>query len=400
MSSPDPLETVTVRGNWVSPLGGEALSGWAQLAAVATVRAPDADVVLTTLPDRQDLVAGAAQWADVVLSDATELAEPLTYRLRVRSTDGGYREDRLVQFFASAVVDGVIRLEDVADATPAPSIVTYLLASELGQPGGPAGPLDGDGLVPTAQLPIAGGSQPADADLTAIAGLSPANDDVIQRIAGAWTNRTPSQLKTSLVLTKGDVGLGNVDNTTDAGKPVSAATQAALDLKAPLASPTFTGTVAGISKTMVGLGSVDNTADTAKPVSTAQQAALDLKAPLASPTFTGTLTTPRLITPPQVLVDAATIATDASLANHFRVTLGGNRTLGNPTNPTDGQKVIWELVQDGAGNRTITLDAAFALGTDLSAVTLSSAAGKRDLLGALYHAGLAKWLVIALVRGY
>jgi hypothetical protein len=39
------------------------------------------------------------------------------------------------------------------------------------------------------------------------------------------------------------VGLGNVDNTTDAGKPVSTATQTALDLKAPIANPTFTGTV-------------------------------------------------------------------------------------------------------------------------------------------------------------
>ena len=50
-------------------------------------------------------------------------------------------------------------------------------------------------------------------------------------------------LKTDLVLVKGDVGLGNVDNTTDAGKPVSTAQQTALDLKANLASPTFTGTV-------------------------------------------------------------------------------------------------------------------------------------------------------------
>jgi hypothetical protein len=91
-------------------------------------------------------------------------------------------------------------------------------------------------------------------------------------------------------ITKSMVGLANVDNTADASKPVSTAQQTALDLKANLASPTFTGTVAGITKTMVGLGSVDNTADTAKPVSTAQQTALDLKAPLASPTFTGTVT--------------------------------------------------------------------------------------------------------------
>lgn len=124
--------------------------------------------------------------------------------------------------------------------------------------------------------------------------------------------------------------------------------QTALDAKAPLASPTFTGTVGGITAAMVGLGSaenkssatirgeitsdnvttalgytptsvtgltgtqsvaafktgltlvkgdvglgsVDNTADTAKPVSTAQQTALNLKADLASPVFTGNPTAP------------------------------------------------------------------------------------------------------------
>jgi hypothetical protein len=130
--------------------------------------------------------------------------------------------------------------------------------------------------------------------------------------------------------TKSQVGLGNCDNTSDANKPVSTAQQTALDLKedllpsqtgnagkflttdgsvkswatvsasaawggitgtlasqtdlqsaldakAPLASPTFTGTVSGITKAMVGLGSVDNTSDASKPVSTAQQTALDLK---------------------------------------------------------------------------------------------------------------------------
>jgi len=46
---------------------------------------------------------------------------------------------------------------------------------------------------------------------------------------------------------------------------------------APLASPTFTGTVSGITKSMVGLGNVDNTSDANKPVSTATQTALNLK---------------------------------------------------------------------------------------------------------------------------
>ena len=45
------------------------------------------------------------------------------------------------------------------------------------------------------------------------------------------------------VLSASSVGLGNVDNTSDTNKPVSTAQQTALDLKANLASPTFTGTV-------------------------------------------------------------------------------------------------------------------------------------------------------------
>jgi hypothetical protein len=44
-----------------------------------------------------------------------------------------------------------------------------------------------------------------------------------------------------------------------------------------LAGPTFTGTVGGITKSMVGLGNVDDTTDANKPVSTATQTALDLK---------------------------------------------------------------------------------------------------------------------------
>jgi DNA-binding protein YbaB len=90
-------------------------------------------------------------------------------------------------------------------------------------------------------------------------------------------------------VTATQVGLSNVDNTSDANKPVSTAQQTALNLKANLASPTFTGTVGGITSAMVGLGSVDNTSDANKPVSTAQQTALNLKANLASPTFTGTV---------------------------------------------------------------------------------------------------------------
>ena len=44
------------------------------------------------------------------------------------------------------------------------------------------------------------GKQPLDADLTAIAALAPADDSIIQRKSGAWTNRTMAQLATDLIV--------------------------------------------------------------------------------------------------------------------------------------------------------------------------------------------------------
>lgn len=99
----------------------------------------------------------------------------------------------------------------------------------------------------------------------------------------------------AVTLAKGDVGLGNVDNTSDANKPISNATQAALNDKQSkitangILKGDGTGTITAaeetevslveITKNTVGLGNVDNTTDAEKPVSTAQQAALDTKAP-------------------------------------------------------------------------------------------------------------------------
>jgi len=61
---------------------------------------------------------------------------------------------------------------------------------------------------------------------------------------------------------------------------------------ATIASPTFTGTVSGITQSMVGLSNVNNTADLDKPISTATQNALNVKANIASPAFTGIPTVP------------------------------------------------------------------------------------------------------------
>lgn len=103
---------------------------------------------------------------------------------------------------------------------------------------------------------------------------------------------------------------------------------------------------------------------------------------------------------PDDLIDAAQIVTDANMGNHFRVTLGGNRTLANPTNPADGQKIVWEFLQDGAGSRTISLGSKFRLGTDVATVVLSLGAGKRDFMGCIYNATVDLWHVVTFVRGY
>lgn len=121
----------------------------------------------------------------------------------------------------------------------------------------------------------------------------------------ALSNKTlasPVITGTPTGLTKAHVGLDNVDNTADASKPVSTATQTALNLKAPIASPTFTGTVSGVTKAHVGLSNVDNTSDVNKAVSTATTTQLNLKAPITTTvTLTGTQTlTNKTLTAPVI----------------------------------------------------------------------------------------------------
>lgn len=75
---------------------------------------------------------------------------------------------------------------------------------------------------------------------------------------------------------------------------VTSSIQDQLDDKAPsnaptLNSPTFTGTPTGLTAGMVGLGNVDNTSDLDKPISNATQTALDAKLDLAGGTLTGDL---------------------------------------------------------------------------------------------------------------
>ena len=82
------------------------------------------------------------------------------------------------------------------------------------------------------------------------------------------------------------------------------------------------------ARTTLGLGSVDNTADSAKPISTATQSALDLKAPLASPALTGTPTAPTAAANTNTTQVATTAYVQTELTDLINGAPSGLDTLG------------------------------------------------------------------------
>lgn len=79
------------------------------------------------------------------------------------------------------------------------------------------------------------------------------------------------------------------------------------------------------------------------------------------------------------LTDGATITPDFSLANNFSVTLGGNRTLANPTNLTAGASGAIFISQDGTGSRTLAFGSAWSFSGG-TAPTLTTTASAIDVL--------------------
>ena len=80
------------------------------------------------------------------------------------------------------------------------------------------------------------------------------------------------------------------------------------------------------------------------------------------------------------LTDASTVAWDCSANQVCKVTLGGNRTLGNPTNVVDGATYILIVKQPGSGGpRTLSYASQYKWPAD-AAPTLSTTANYVDLL--------------------
>ena len=149
------------------------------------------------------------------------------------------------------------------------------------------------------------------------------------------------------------------------------AQNSAIDLKANIASPTFTGIVSGITKSMVGLANVDNTTDANKPVSTAMQTALDLKAPLASPTFTGTITVGAITIPNTDGTSGQVLSTDGSGTLSWSTPSSGATTY-SVGDIAQGGKVFWVDATGQHGLVVALEDAGGSSAMDWNAGTASN----------------------------
>ena len=200
--------------------------------------------------------------------------------------------------------------------------------TEMGVAGGVA-TLDESGLVPSSQLPSFVDDVLEFDNLTSFPGKGESGKiyvDTTTNLTYRWAGSTYIEISKSLALgetsstaypgdkgvetanklkehtasnenphnvTKVQIGLGSVDNTSDINKPISKATQTALDGKVDkvpgsgLILDTLKTEISehlkskanphNVTKEQVGLGSVDNTADVDKPVSKATQTALEGK---------------------------------------------------------------------------------------------------------------------------
>lgn len=128
----------------------------------------------------------------------------------------------------------------------------------------------------------------------------------------------------------------------------------------------------GITKTQVGLGNVDNTSDANKPVSTAQQTALDAKSNLKPTAATYAPAT-----------GSQTVALDVTSGNMHFVTghADGTAITFTITGATNNQPFIVSVTQGSGTVSTIAGWFATVRWTGGSTPTLTATLNKRDVFG-------------------
>jgi hypothetical protein len=168
-------------------------------------------------------------------------------------------------------------------------------------------------------------------------------------VTGGTTSQYYRGDKSFQTLDKTAVGLANVDNTSDTNKPVSTATQTALNAKentitAGTTSQYYRGdkSFQTLDKTAVGLGNVDNTSDANKPVSTATTTALG-----------GKVDTSRQIIAGTGLTGGGTLAADRTLTVSYGAS-AGTAAQGNDSRITGAE----QTTNKGAANGYASLSAS------------------------------------------
>lgn len=298
---------------------------------------------------------------------------------------------------------------------------TAIQSTEKGAANGVAS-LGADSKIPSSQLPSIAitdvfvvGSEIAMLGLTAQKGDIAVRSDLEKTYAlsaepastlANWVLlRTPTDSvlsvagKTGVVsIVKGDVGLGNVDNTSDVDKPVSTVQQTALNAKQDtLVSGTTVKTVGGSS--LLGSGDIpvlpeapsDGKTYGRKDVGWAEAVTL-----AGTQTLTNkTLTTPRITGTREVRVAMPANAIDLATGNLFTKTISGATTLTVSNVPTTGTVASFILELTNAGSAAITWFSGvkWAGGT---APTLT--ASGVDVLGFYSHDGGTTWRGMLLAK--
>lgn len=107
--------------------------------------------------------------------------------------------------------------------------------------------------------------------------------------------------------------------------------------------------------------------------------------------------------PPVALADTATIATDASAGVHFILaSMAGDRALGQPTNPTPGERVLWEITATGAPRSLMLATSgsrSFVPTTTAPDTVIAIPTGATAVLGAMYSAARDRFLLLSQTVG-
>lgn len=117
----------------------------------------------------------------------------------------------------------------------------------------------------------------------------------------------------------------------------------------------------------------------------------NVKALTASDIADDLITSAKLNYSEATLTDGSNIDWNAATQDVCKVTLGGNRTLNAPTNPTTGQFISLLVIQDGTGSRTLSFNAIYEFKED-AAPTLTTTAAKGDVFVFRYNG--SKWLEV------